>query len=64
MEHQYEVTNDFYSSRIGWHPRRSCEAIWSQFMEMNIFNEDPLSHGVDLDQLVDSIIVFGVGNEG
>jgi hypothetical protein len=42
LEHHYEVTNDFYFSRIGRHPRRSCEAIWSQFMEMKIFEEDPL----------------------
>jgi hypothetical protein len=55
LEHHYEVTDDYYSSRIGRHPRRSCEAIWSQFMEMKIFEEDPLPCGVDLNTLVDSI---------
>ncbi len=55
LEHHYEVTNDFYSSRIGRHPRRSCEAIWSQFMEMKIFEEEPLPRGVDLNKLIDSI---------
>ena len=55
LEHHYEVTNDFYGSRIARHPRRSCEAIWSQFMEMKLFEEDPLPSGVDLNELVDSI---------
>ena len=55
LEHHFEVTKDFYSSRIGRHPRRSCEAIWSQFMEMRIFEEDPLPREVDLNELVDSI---------
>ena len=55
LEHHYEVTNDFYGSRIARHPRRSCEAIWSQFMEMRFFEEDPLPRGVALNELVDSI---------
>jgi len=55
LEHHYEVTKDYYSSRIAKHPRRSCEAIWSQFMEMKLFEEDPLPRGVDIDALVDSI---------
>ena len=55
LEHHYEVTNDFFRSRRSRHPRRSCEAIWSQFMEMKLFEEDPLPRGVELTELVDSI---------
>lgn len=55
LEHHYEVTKDFYCSRIAKHPRRSCEAIWSQFMEMKLFEDSPLPRAADLDALIDSI---------
>ena len=55
LEHHYEVSTNFYCSRIAKHPRRSCEAIWSQFMEMKIFEQDPLPHGVGLETLIDWI---------
>ncbi len=31
--HHYDVLRTFYESFAGEHPRRSCEAMWSQFME-------------------------------
>ncbi len=31
--HHYDVLKNFYQSFAGEHPRRSCEAMWSQFME-------------------------------
>jgi hypothetical protein len=43
LEHHYDVTPDFYASWLGMHPRRTCEAVWSQFMEMEFFTPDPLS---------------------
>lgn len=42
LEHHYDVTADFYASWLGRHPRRSCEAVWSQFMEMEFFTPDPV----------------------
>ena len=31
--HHYDITNDFFNSWIGRHPRRSCEADWQQFFK-------------------------------
>ncbi len=55
LEHHYEVATDFFSSRVAKHPRRSCEAIWSQFMEMKFFEQDPLPRGVGLEVLIEWI---------
>jgi hypothetical protein len=31
--HHYQVTGSFYDSILSKHPRRSCEAMWTQLME-------------------------------
>lgn len=42
LEHHYDITKDFYASWLARHPRRSCEAVWSQFMEMEYFTPDAI----------------------
>ena len=31
--HHYQITSSFYNSLLAKHPRRSCEATWTQLME-------------------------------
>ena len=33
-EHHYQTTNDFFASWIAQHPRRSCEQMWDQLVEL------------------------------
>jgi len=59
--HHYETTQSFYDSRIGCHPRRSCDAVWRQFMEIEFLKDNPIPVSLPFDaqlrwyqQLVDA----------
>jgi hypothetical protein len=39
--HHYSTIKDFYDSWIAQHPRRTCEAMWAQLMEIKYFDGRP-----------------------
>ncbi len=43
--HHYEVHNSFYGSWLARHPRRTCEAAWQQFMEVQFLKNHPFPSG-------------------
>ena len=45
--HHYRVANDFFQSILGQHPRRSCESIWSQFMDLKWLRPNPAPRTAD-----------------
>ena len=47
--HHYQVCKDFYDSWIANHPRRSCDAMWSQLMELQFLesNKIPKDYGFE-----------------
>lgn len=47
--HHYQVCKDFYESWIGNHPRRSCDAMWNQLMELQFLesNKIPKKYGFE-----------------
>lgn len=51
FSHHYDIEANFYSSWIARHPRRSCEAIWDQFMEVKFIDDNPLPHTANFDEL-------------
>lgn len=40
LEHHYDVKSDFFALWVINHPRRSCEAVWRQFMEIEFLDGD------------------------
>jgi hypothetical protein len=61
VEHHYDAERSFYESWIARHPRRSCDAVWRQTMEIEFLadNSIPVSlpFGLQLDwyqQLIDA----------
>lgn len=40
--YHFRVTSDFYKSSIGYSPRRSCEAVWMQLMEVEFIDPNPI----------------------
>jgi hypothetical protein len=51
--HHYEVYDDFYSSFIANHPRRTGEAWWNQFADARFTTPNPLPRGASVEQLGD-----------
>lgn len=51
LEHHYEVTSDFFNSWVMNHPRRSCEAVWRQFMEVEFLDDTPPPRTESLQEL-------------
>lgn len=51
FSHHYDIETSFYSSWIARHPRRSCEAIWNQFMEVKFIEDHSLPREADFDEL-------------
>ncbi len=51
LEHHYEVTSDFFNSWVMNHPRRSCEAVWRQFMEVEFLDGTPPPRTESLQEL-------------
>ncbi len=49
--HHYRVFDDFYKSTIANHPRRSCEAMWQQFMEVRFLDQHPIPKSADWSEL-------------
>lgn len=50
--HHYETTQSFYDSRSGCHPRRSCDAVWRQMMEIEFLDDNPIPRSLPFnDQL-------------
>lgn len=49
--HHYDVHKNFFDSWIAKHPRRTCEAMWSQNMDVKFIDENPVPKGVDLNSL-------------
>ena len=47
----YEVGTDFYQSWCARHPRRSCEAIWDQNMEIHIRQDSAIPRNADFIEL-------------
>ena len=47
--HHYETTQSFYTSWIGRHPRRSCDAIWRQFMDIEYLSDNPIPMSLQFD---------------
>ncbi len=40
--HHYETTSSFYNSWISRHPRRSCDAVWRQMMDVEFLDDNPI----------------------
>jgi hypothetical protein len=40
--HHYEIADSFHTSRAGCHPRRSCDSVWRQMMEIEFFDDNPI----------------------
>lgn len=51
FSHHYDIETSFYSSWIARHPRRSCEAIWNQYMEVKFIEDHSLPSTADFDNL-------------
>lgn len=52
--HHYSTTDSFYNSLIFDHPRRTCEAMWAQFMEAKWIDGNPAPRNTaDLKELQD-----------
>lgn len=49
--HHYKVLTSFYSSFAGEHPRRSCEAMWSQFMDCMFIEPYPMPQNTGFTEL-------------
>lgn len=49
--HHYEVHNSFYASWLARHPRRTCEAAWQQYMEVQFLQNHPYPSGGSLKEL-------------
>ena len=42
VEHHYDTEMSFYESWIARHPRRSCDAVWRQIMELEFLVDNPI----------------------
>lgn len=49
--HHYRVFDDFYTSIVANHPRRSCEAVWNQLMECKWLKPNPLPKDANFSDL-------------
>lgn len=49
--HHYQITENFFESFIAQHPRRTCEAMWSQLMECLFIENNPVPKDVSLTEL-------------
>lgn len=46
--HHYDVHSCFYESWLAKHPRRTCEAAWQQFMEVQFLEDHPFQSAANL----------------
>jgi hypothetical protein len=49
--HHYDVTDDFFDSWLGKHPRRTGEAYWAQYIEAKFVEGNPAPRGISLREL-------------
>jgi hypothetical protein len=42
LEHHYDTENSFYDSWIARHPRRTCDAVWRQTMEVEFLEDNSI----------------------
>jgi hypothetical protein len=42
VEHHYDTENSLYDSWLARHPRRSCDAVWRQTMEIEFLTDNPI----------------------
>jgi hypothetical protein len=47
----YRIHNDYFNSMLARWPRRTCEAIWNQFMMLKLSQENSAPRGVSLNEL-------------
>jgi hypothetical protein len=45
--HHYRTVGNFYDSWIANHPRRTCEAMWNQLMEVQYLKANPVPRSLD-----------------
>lgn len=50
--HHYQFCNDFYDCWVANHPRRSCDAMWNQLMEVQFLQENKIPKHCDFKQLL------------
>ena len=49
--HHYDYHQDFYSSWIANHPRRTGEAYWAQYMDAKFIDNNPVPKNYSFDEL-------------
>ncbi len=49
--HHYQTCTDFYDSWIARHPRRTCEAMWNQNMEIEFLDDNKIPVGLSSEEL-------------
>lgn len=49
--HHFDVWSDFYKSWIGQHPRRTCDAMWAQNMDVKFVEGNPIPREYDFNKL-------------
>jgi DICT domain-containing protein len=49
--HHYQTCKSFRDSWIARHPRRTCEAMWDQTMELEFLDDNPIPNGLDFPEL-------------
>jgi hypothetical protein len=42
VEHHYDTETSLYDSWIAGHPRRSCDAVWRQVMDLEFLEDNPI----------------------
>lgn len=49
--HHYQTTTSFYESWIARHPRRTCDAMWSQLMDVEFLEDNWIPRQAGFDEL-------------
>lgn len=52
FSHHYQIHKNFYESFIANHPRRTCEAMWNQLMEVKFIKDHPLPRNCNFKELI------------
>jgi hypothetical protein len=50
LEHHYDTEKSFYDSWAGRHPRRSCDAVWRQVMELEFLDDNRIPQTLPFEQ--------------
>lgn len=49
--HHYEIDKSFYDSWIAYHPRRTGEAWWNQYLECKFLEDNPIPRELSFEEL-------------